>query len=64
MRFKVRIFFLHVKGPRRKSFVSYETLYKPRVCGTNSLSFLNTEKILKLFNDCHLPKRNRIQNVS
>jgi len=61
MRFKVRISSLHVKGPRRKGFVSYETLYKSRFCGSNSLLFLSTEKILELLTVCLIPKRNRIQ---
>ena len=54
MCFKVRIFSLYVKGCRRKSFVSYETLYKSRVCDT--LPILSTEKILELFTGYLLPK--------
>jgi len=59
MCFKVRIFSLYVKGCRRKSFVSYETLYKSRVCDT--LPILSTEKILELFTGYLLPKWNRTQ---
>jgi len=41
--------------------VSYEMLYKSRVCDTNTFPILSTEKILEIFTGCRLPKWNRIQ---